>query len=194
MLSITRYKLLFGIGIVLLSPAVMTTAWAAEQNIHQQDRLQPFENDILLQSFERTHATVLTLVGQGILPEDARAMADDLMIELRKYLIRTNADQQVLELDILHASTEKREIALKKLMELAAERERTKVQYLQRIQALVSNGDVKEAAMPPPAVPHSVQSQPGETEQNKSDKRWRTRDLDIEVEIAPEDMSKGRHD
>ncbi|MFZ0727720.1 MAG: hypothetical protein WAM61_18210, partial [Desulfobacterales bacterium] len=153
MLSITRYKLLFGIGIVLLSPAVMTTAWAAEQNIHQQDRLQPFENDILLQSFERTHATVLTLVGQGILPEDARAMADDLMIELRKYLIRTNADQQVLELDILHASTEKREIALKKLMELAAERERTKVQYLQRIQALVSNGDVKEAAMPPPAVP-----------------------------------------
>lgn len=137
---------------------------------------------------------MLARVRQGALSEEAGEQADDLMLEFKKYLVRSAADQQVLELDILHASVEKREVALKKLMDLATDRENTKVDYLLRLQELGSGAGRKHATIPPPPVLPSNSAPPPATTYYQPERLWRIRDLDIEIEIAPEDISKGVHD
>ena len=95
-------------------------------------------------------------------------MADEIRIGLKEYLIKTEAHLEILQLDVLHGADDQREVALEKVVALAAERERTKMAYLQRLQAL------------------NAGNQPGEeTKRNGKLK-------DIEIEIGPEDVDSGR--
>jgi hypothetical protein len=70
------------------------------------------------------------------LPAAVGAKANELKMELEKYLIKTEAELQILQLDVLYGADDKREAALKEVVALAAERERTKMAYLKRLQAL----------------------------------------------------------
>ena len=128
--------------------------------------MEPEAND-LAAAFEQTHEEILARVHEGTLPADVGAKADELKIALEKYLINTQAQLEVLQLDVLSGADDQRQAALKKVVALAAERERTKMAYLQRLQAL------------------STAFLPGEkTERNGKIK-------DIEIEIGPENITDG---
>jgi hypothetical protein len=127
---------------------------------------EPEAND-LAAVFEQTHEEILARVHEGTLPADVGAKADELKIALEKYLINTQAQLEVLQLDVLSGADDQRQAALKKVVALAAKRERTKMAYLQRLQAL------------------NTASLPGEkTERNGKIK-------DIEIEIGPENITDG---
>ena len=128
--------------------------------------MEPEAND-LAAAFEQTHEEILARVHEGTLPADVGAKADELKIALEKYLINTRAQLEVLQLDVLSGADDQRQAALKKVVALAAERERTKMAYLQRLQAL------------------NTASLPGEkTKRNGQFK-------DIEIKIGPEDITEG---
>ncbi|MFZ0726660.1 MAG: hypothetical protein WAM61_12805 [Desulfobacterales bacterium] len=74
-------------------------------------------------------------------------------------------------------------------MELAAGRENAKVRYLQRLQGLGGKAGGNAVALPAP--PKSTR---GRDQEDGSERTLRTRDLDVEIEIAPEDIGRGAHD
>jgi hypothetical protein len=128
--------------------------------------MEPEPRD-LVAAFEQMHGEMLARVHEGTLPADVGAKANELKIALEKYLIKTQAQLQILQLDVLYGADEQREAALKKVVALAAERERTKMAYLLQLQAL------------------NTASLPGEkTKRNGKFK-------DIEIEIGPEDITEG---
>jgi len=125
------------------------------------------EPNNLVAAFQQMHGEILTRVQEGTLPADVGDKADELKIALEKYLITTQAHLKILRLDVLYGADDQREAALKKVVVLAAERERTKMAYLQRLQAL------------------NTASLPGEkTKRNGKFK-------DMEIEIGPEDITEG---
>lgn len=194
MVSTFRSMLFSGFVIVVLLLLVINGCAGDQKDIHQQARLKTSDDDIILRTFEQTQAAISAQVRQRALPEDIAAKANELKIELKTYLIRSEADLQILQVDILHASATERKIALKKLMNLSAERERVKVQYLQRLQSLLPKNDESAATAPLLVAPQSVDSKPQAVGEVPSGTKWRTKDLDIEIEIAPEDISTGEHD
>lgn len=94
------------------------------------------ESRDLVEAFRQMHGEIVARVQEGTLPVAVGAEANELKIALEKYLIKTQARQQVLQLDVLYGAAEQREPALKKVVALAAESERTKMAYLQRLHAL----------------------------------------------------------
>jgi hypothetical protein len=128
--------------------------------------MEPEPRD-LVAAFRQMHGEMLAQVQEGTLPADVGAKANELKMALEKYLIKTQAQLQILQLDVLHGADDQREAALKKVVALAAKRERTKMAYLQRLQAL------------------NTASLPGEkTKRNGKFK-------DIEIEIGPENITDG---
>ena len=119
-------------------------------------------------TFQQMHREMLARVQEGTLPADVGAKANELKMELEKYLIKTQARLQVLQLDVLYGADEQREPALQKVVALAAERERTTMAYLQRLQAL-----------------NTAHLSGDKTERNGKFK-------DIEIEIGPENVDSGR--
>jgi hypothetical protein len=125
------------------------------------------ESRDLVAAFRQMHGEMLARVQEGTLPSAVGAKANELKIALEKYLITTQAQLRILQLDVLYGADDQREAALEKVVELAAERERTKMAYLRRLQAL------------------NTASLPGEkTERNGKIK-------EIEIEIGPEDITDG---
>ena len=122
----------------------------------------------LVAAFRQIYEEIQTRVQEGTLPAAVGAKADELKMELEKYLIKTEAELQILQLDVLYGADDQRETALKEVVALAAERERTKMTYLQRLQAL-------NAAYLP-------------TEKTEKNGKFK----DIEIEIGPENVDSGR--
>jgi predicted nucleic acid-binding Zn-ribbon protein len=148
---------------MILTPGCATDQVSTPSEITS---MEPEAND-LAAAFEQTHEEILARVKEGTLPADVGAKATELKIALEKYLIKAQAQLQVLQLDVLYGTDEQRQRALKKVVALAAERERTKMAYLQRLQTL------------------NTASLPGEkTERNGKIK-------DIEIEIGPERITDG---
>ena len=148
---------------MILTPGCATDQGAAPGEISS---MEPEPRD-LVAAFRQMHGEMLARVHEGTLPADVGAKANELKIALEKYLIKTQAQLQILQLDVLYGADEQREAALKKVVALAAERERTKMAYLQRLQAL------------------NTASLPGE--KTKSNGKFK----DIEIEIGPENITDG---
>ena len=121
----------------------------------------------LVAAFRQMHGEMLARVHEGDLPADVGAQANELKIALEKYLIKTQAQLKILQLDVLYGADEQRESALQEVVVLAAERERTKMAYLQRLQAL------------------NAAHLPGEKTKGTGKVK------DIEIEIGPEDITEG---
>ena len=128
--------------------------------------MEPESRD-LVAAFHRLHGEMQAQVQERTLPTEVGIKADELKMGLEKYLIKTQAHLQILQLDVLDGAVDQREAALKKVVELAAERERTKMAYLQRLQAL------NAAHLPG-----------GKTKQNGKFE-------DIQIEIGPENVDSG---
>jgi hypothetical protein len=121
-----------------------------------------------LGAFEEEYKTINEKVAEGSLPAEALSRAAEIRIGLKKYLIKTEAQLEILRLDLLHGDDyEAGQTALQEMLALAAERERTKMAYLQRLQAL--------------NTAHSA----GEKTRRKGKAR------DIEIEIGPENVDSG---
>jgi hypothetical protein len=128
--------------------------------------MEPDPSD-LVAAFLQLHGEMLAQVQEGTLPAAVGAKANELKMELEKYLIKTEAELQILQLDVLYGADDKREAALKEVVALAAERERTKMAYLQRLQAL-------------------------NTSHLSGEKTQRTGKFkEIEIEIGPENVDSG---
>jgi hypothetical protein len=93
-----------GFVIVFLMLPVISSCAGNQKDIYQQTRLEPFEDDVILRAFELTHSAIIVQVRRGDLPEDVAIKADELRTALKKYLIKSEADLQILEVDVLHAS------------------------------------------------------------------------------------------
>lgn len=148
---------------LILAPGCATDQASAPA----ESTLKEPEPGDLVAAFRQIHGEMLARVHEGTLPADIGVKANELQMELEKYLIKTQAQLQVLQLDVLYGADEQREPALKKIVALAAERERTKMAYLQRLQAL------------------NTASLPGE--KTKKNEKFK----DIEIEIGPEDITEG---
>lgn len=118
--------------------------------------------------FAEEYDAINRKVEEGFLPAEALRRAAEIRIGLKKYLIKTEAQLEILGVDLLHGDDyETRQTALQEMLALAAERERTKMAYLQRLQAL------NTAHLPDE-----------KTKRNGKGK-------DIEIEIGPENVDSG---
>ncbi len=122
-----------------------------------------------LGAFAEEYKAINEKVEEGSLPAEALSRAAKIRIGLQKYLIKTEAQLEILRLDLLHGDDyEARQAALQEMLALVAERERTKMAYLQQLQAL------------------NTASLPGEKTKNNG------KVGDIEIEIGPENVDDGR--
>lgn len=122
-----------------------------------------------LKTFAEEYEAIKVKVEEGSLPAEALRRAAEIRMGLKKYLIRTGSQLDILRLDLLHGNNyEDREAALQEMLALAAERERTKMAYLQWLQAL-----------------NTAHLSGEETKRSGKFK-------DIEIEIGPENVDSGR--
>jgi len=148
---------------MILAPGCATDQVSAPAEIAS---MEPEPRD-LVAAFKQMHGEMLARVQEGTLPADVGAKANELKMALEKYLIKSQAQLQVLQLDVLYGAEDQRPAALKKVVALAAERERTKMAYLQRLQAL-----------------NTAHLSGEKTKRNGKFK-------DIEIEIGPENVDSG---
>jgi hypothetical protein len=148
---------------MILTPGCATDQVSAPAEITS---MEPEPRD-LVAAFRQMHGEMLARVQEGTLPADVGAKANELKMALEKYLIKSQAQLQVLQLDVLYGAEDQREAALKKVVALAAERERTKMAYLQRLQAL--------------------NTAPLSGKKTKRNGKFK----DIEIEIGPENVDSG---
>jgi hypothetical protein len=159
---------------------------------------QATAGDDLLEAFENAYAEIQKQVKKGKLSGEVGSKANELNIELKKYLIKTEAQLEILQLDVLHGSGGDQEASLNKMVAISAERERIKMGYLQRLLALRGGKSGKEGDMPLlPVVPGKSKGNPDDdsagkakTSEKKKDKS--ARDKDIEIEIGFDDVDSGR--
>jgi hypothetical protein len=121
-----------------------------------------------LKTFAEEYEAIKEKVAEGFLPAEALSKAAEIRMGLKKYLIRTESQLEILRLDLLHGDNyEDQQAALQEMLALAAERERTKMAYLQRLHAL-NNSHLS-------------------SEKTKKSGKFK----DIEIEIGPEDITEG---
>ena len=159
--------------VILLATILCTTVMipgCAPHNSVPLSKLDEVEIETTdpLQAFEEEYAAIHEKVEEGSLPAETLSRAAEIRIGLQKYLLKTESQLKILRLDLLHGDDyAARKAALQEMLALAAERERTKMAYLQRLQAL------------------NTAHLPGEkTKRNGKFK-------DIEIEIGPEDITDG---
>jgi hypothetical protein len=88
------------------------------------------------------------------------------------------------------------------MMAISAERERIKIAYLQRLEALKGGKGAKEGVVPllpvepeqSKATPEGAEAGSEKTAKKENDESWSIKDLNIEIEIAPEDISTGERE
>lgn len=151
----------------------------------------------LIEAFEQTYNEIQTKVQQGQLPAQMGTRADELRMSLKKYLIKSEAQMKVLELDVLHGSEEEREAGIKEMVTLSAAQERTKLMFLQDIQALMGGSTPHNRMSPSPEKQETKTKSNNDKEKgektvvDKNGQKWKVKDLDIEIEVAPEKVDNG---
>ena len=158
---------------------------------------QATAGDDLLEAFAKAHAEIQQKVKKGKLSGEVGAKANELNIALKKYLIKTDAQLEILQLDVLHGSGGNQEAGLNKMVAISAERERIKMGYLQRLLALKGkkSGDKGDMLLLP-VVPEQSKADlekneaAGETTANKKKAKSLTY-KGIEIEIGPENVDSG---
>jgi hypothetical protein len=71
----------------------------------------PSEPKDLVAAFQQMHGEMLARVHEGTLPADVGAKANELKMALEKYLIKSQAQLQVLQLDVLYGAEDQRPAA-----------------------------------------------------------------------------------
>jgi len=123
-----------------------------------------------LKAFEEEYKAIGEKVEEGSHSAEVMSRATEMRIGLHKYLIKTEAELEILRLDVLHGAEVQRETALKQIVELVVEREQTKIFYLQELQALKTGR---------------------KTPEGMTSKKGTGKEPDIKIKIAPEEIGNG---
>jgi len=124
-----------------------------------------------LKAFEEEYEAIGEKVEEGSLSAEVMSRASEIRMGLQKYLIKTEAELEILRLDVLHGAEAQREKALNQIVTLVAVREQTKIFYLQQLQSLKSGS---------------------KTSEDTTGIKGIANDLDIKIKIAPEDIGDGK--
>ena len=163
-----RLKYFTVLFVTLLCATGMLLACAAHKSVPPSDVNEvQIETTDPLEAFAKEYEDISKKVGEGSLPAEAMSRATAIQIGLQKYLIKVEAELEILRLDVLHGGDDQRERALNQLVELVAKREQTKISYLQELRTV------------------------SETSEDKTGKRGKGKDFDIEIKIAPENIGDG---
>jgi len=124
-----------------------------------------------LKAFEEEYGAIRRKAEEGDLSADVMSRATEIRIGLQKYLIKTEAELEILRLNVLHGADAQREKALNQMVELVEQREQTKIYYFQELQAIQSGS---------------------KTSENNAGQKGTVKDEDMEITIAPEDIGDGK--
>ena len=172
------------------------------------------ENDsYLLRVFEGKYLELSERVSRGELPAELLKDANRIRAHLKKFVIKCNAEMEMLKVDIIDGTKEESIAALDQMIVLVNDVEQNKVYYLQKLTMLAPPKPSEEAAAVTlsqeiPAADYfetgpkkqvsttSVRSEtkPAEEEKPKAKKEniWETKDLELRMQLSPADLSRGR--
>ena len=164
-----RIRLFVILAATIIYTGAMTLGCAANKSATPSEVVEvEIKTTDPLGLFAEEYKAINEKVEEGFLPAEALSRAAEIRIGLKKYLIKTEAQLEILRLDLLHSDDYgARQTALQEMLALAAERERTKMAYLQHLQALNTANPAGE--------------------KTKSNGKVR----DIEIEIGPENVDSG---
>jgi hypothetical protein len=146
---------------LLLACAAHKSVPPSEVNEVQIETTDPLE------AFTKEYEDISKKVEEGSLPAEAMKRATAIRMGLQKYLVKAEAELEILRLDVLHGGDDQRERALNQMVELVEKREQTKISYLKELRAV------------------------SETSEGITGKRGNGKDVDIEITIAPENIGDG---
>ena len=157
--------------VTLLSTTGMLLACAGKRSVTAND-INGIEIKTTdpLEAFEKEYEDISEKVEEGSLPSTVMSRATAIRMGLQKYLIKTEAQLEILRLDVMQGVDRQRETALNQIVKLVAEREQAKIAYLQELQALGGGS---------------------RTSEEKTGIKETGKDLDIEIKIAPEHIGHG---
>ena len=157
--------------VTLLSTTGMLLACAGKRSVTAND-INGIEIKTTdpLEAFEKEYEDISEKVEEGSLPSMVMSRATAIRMGLQKYLIKTEAQLEILRLDVMQGVDRQRETALNQIVKLVAEREQAKIAYLQELQALGGGS---------------------RTSEEKTGIKETGKDLDIEIKIAPEHIGHG---
>ncbi len=189
-----RQFILLVVSFLLISMLVVPPRVVAQEVFGPGSDLRNFQShDPLMTAFEGVHTKVVLQAKQGRVAAKIKDRADKLSIQLKKYMINKEAKIKILSLDVMNGPAEKRKTALQKIIRLSAASERTKTRYLLALEMLLGDSnnvsgsnlaEVLDGNEGRVSVAHEI----------RDHTIWKTKTLDIEFEIAPEDVSQGDYD
>lgn len=142
--------------------------------------------ETLAELFEGRYQQLVRQVEAGALPPETKAEAKAIWFALRKDIIALDAEVETLKLDVMSQQGAREEAALERLAEKIREREQRLTRAIQDLDELAS-----EAVSSVPAAAASMDvRKSGEAKKENSEKTT-IRAFDIEIELAPEDLTKG---
>jgi hypothetical protein len=167
-MNAARLRHIMVLFVTLLCAAGMLLACASHKSVPpgEVNEVQIKTTDPL-KAFEEEYEVIGEKVNEGSLSEEVMSRATAIRTGLQKYLIRVEAELEILRLDVLHGGDDERERALNQIVQLVEKREQTKISYLQELRAV---------------------SKPSE---DKTGIKETGKDLDIEIKIAPENIGDG---
>lgn len=175
-----KYKIIL-ILIALLS--LCTIAWsvsAASLAIEESTAVNA------LSEIEDTYESIQQLVDNGDLSSSVGTAAKSIYIEFRKSLIRSDAEAQILDLEFnAAANADEADWLYFRLSQVKNERDARILTCLGLLQAIENSRSSDVVPPEPPSLSHQDKAA------HPSGINWQTRELDIEIEIAPEDITSG---
>lgn len=181
------------------------------QNLGLAEEIDPHPG---VETFRSKYKQVTEAVQAGSLPRETGAQADALNFSFQKYLIQSNARIEIYRLEAREYDGQRQGEALDNLMRETAARERALVTYTQKLDQLSGKGatgvtlELPKAKEIAPEAPISIPQQKEEplaapaatpaADEKESEKEtgfWaprkaeiKAKDLNIEIEIKPEDI------
>ena len=169
----------------------------------------------LLRIFEGKYLDISDRVSRGELPADVLAKANEIRAQLKKTVIKHNAEMEMLKVDILDGPKEKGAAAFDSIQILMNETEQNKVHYLQKLTQLIYSKTSEDASktsketsavMPSKEVPSADYYETGTTSKQvvtvikkteipwlntDREKVWESKDYDLRMTLDPADNTKG---
>jgi hypothetical protein len=207
--SVITYLLVLAVLTVLFAfPSLFETALGegtkGQETINSHSRTMP-----LIDTFRARYEEVSRAVSEGKLPEEIGKKAADLWISLQKYMIQMDARIESLKLEAREYEGPRREEALNHLVEAGAERERTLTRYINDLGNLtgreISQKTVPQEHVDIPDPEKAVRDydkgkkeEPAEYADPEKAAletgKKKTKGLDIEIIIEPEDIINREQD
>lgn len=154
------------------------------------------QSQSLSQEFEARYQQLLQQVEAGQLSPRLKDEAKAVWIALRKEIIALDAEMETLKLEVMSEQGARQKAALDELGATAGERERRLMRAIQDLDRLAGR-EISAIPLAPAAPAVGISDETSGHRSNDKEKQeeefehTKTQTWDIEIEFAPEDLSKG---